>query len=105
VRLALQAKASVDRRFDSRGAIWTFGEDFGVISRVKTERQKFQRAFAQSLFCTFPDLRRQIDLTGPSEEEVFDAARYFRSVPASFRRRWYSGVLPRETLEQRLEAA
>jgi hypothetical protein len=109
-KLALQTKAGVDRRFELArivaDTIWPAREMFGVISRAKTERQKFQRAFAQSLLCPFADIRQQIDLTGPTEEQIVNAARDFRVRPSVVQTLLVNkGVLPRETLAERLEAA
>jgi hypothetical protein len=109
-RLALQMNAIVDRRFElSRmigDAIWTKQAPFGVISRAKTERQKFQRAFAQSLLCPFASLRKRVDLSNPTEEQIARAANHFDVRPIVVQTLLVNkGVLPRETLAQRLEAA
>jgi hypothetical protein len=109
-KLALQTKFSVDRRFElSRvlgDAIWAPNADFGVISRAKTERQKFQRAFAQSLLCPYSDLRNHVDLAEPLDEDIELAATFFNVRPNVVQTLLVNkGVLPRETLEQRLEAA
>jgi hypothetical protein len=109
-RLALQMNTAVDRRFElSRmigDAIWSRKENFGVVSRAKTERQKFQRAFAQSLLCPFSELRKRIDLSCPTEEQIDSAGRYFHVRPSVVRTLLVNkGVLPRETLAERLEAA
>lgn len=110
VRAALQTQAEIDRRFELARVIgdeiWSKNEKFGVISRAKTERQKFQRAFAQSLLCPFEQIRHHIDMKGPSEEEIINVARLF-NVRASVVQTLLvnKGVLPRETLEDRLEAA
>jgi len=81
-RLALQTTATVDRRFELArvvgDAIFSSVEAFGIVSRTKTERQKFQRAFAQSLLCPFSDIRHQIDLTGPTEEQMVKARETFK---------------------------
>jgi hypothetical protein len=109
-RLALQRKTAVDRRFElSRmigDSIWNSEENFGVVSRAKTERQKFQRAFAQCLLCPFSELRKRIDLSGPTDEQIVSAARYFHVRPSVVLTLLVNkGVLPRETLAERLEAA
>lgn len=109
-RLALQTRSSHDRRFELArflgDAVWQKGGRFGVVSRGKTDRQKFQRAFAQSLLCPFDDLRHHLDLAGPSERQIEDAARRYH-VHASVVRTLLvnKGFLPRETLGDRLEAA
>lgn len=109
-KLALQTRAPVDRRFELAraiaDAIWIAGEAFGVVSRAKTERQKFQRGFAQSLLCPFSELRRFVDVEDPSDDQIDEAARYFevhRNVVETLLVN--KNVLPRETLLDRLEAA
>jgi hypothetical protein len=109
-KIALQTIASVDRRFEMARVIgdeiWAMQDRFGVISRAKTERQKFQRAFAQSLLCPFSDLQRHVDLAGPSDLQIRSAARFFDVRPSVVQTLLVNkGVLPRETLEERLEAA
>lgn len=109
-RVAAQTRRPKDRRFElSRmlgDAIWTRDASFGVISRARTDRQKFQRAFAQSLLCPFSDLRNHIDFDKPKIEQIEHAAHYFHVHPNVVRNLLvYKGVLPRETLEEHLEAA
>jgi hypothetical protein len=109
-RLALQSKPATDRRFElSRmigDSIWSANENFGVVSRAKTERQKFQRAFAQSLLCPFSEVRNHVELSGPTEKQIADAAKYFHVRPSVVQTLLVNkGVLPRETLAERLEAA
>lgn len=109
-RAALQTKAAIDRRFELARIIgdevWARQDRFGVIGRAKTERQKFQRAFAQSLLCPFSDLRRHVDIASPTEEQISHAARVFEVRPSVIQTLLVNkGVLPRETLEDRLEAA
>ena len=109
-QVAAQTARPRDRRFElSRmlgDAIWTNNESFGVISRAKTDRQKFQRAFAQSLLCPFNDLRNHIDFDEPRMEQIDNAAHYFHVHQNVVRNLLvYKGVLPRETLEDQLEAA
>jgi hypothetical protein len=109
-RIALRTRTGHDRRFELArvlgDAIWTRHSAFGVISRAKTDRQKFQRAFAQSLLCPFEDLARHITLSAPTESEIEAAARRYhvnetvvRTVLVNKR------VLRPETLDQQLEAA
>ena len=43
----------------------------------KTERQKFQRAFAQGFLCPFDDLRAYINTDEPGEDDIHAAARHF----------------------------
>jgi len=109
-RVALQTRAAIDRRFELArmigDEIWAKRDRFGIVSRAKTERQKFQRAFAQSLLCPFADLRHHIDLAGPTEAQILNAAKVFDVRPSVIQTLLVNkGVLPRETLEERLEAA
>ena len=71
-KVALDTQDSRDRRFEmSRilgDAIWSGDEALGFLSRAKTDRQRFQRAFAQALLSPpavvqdmFDDLRAEGD--------------------------------------------
>lgn len=44
---------------------------------AKTQRQKFQRAFAQEFLCPYSDLMEYLDLEEPSDEDIEDAAHHF----------------------------
>ena len=109
-QVAMQTMRSRDRRFELArmmgDSIWSASSTFGVTSRARTDRQKFQRAFAQSLLCPFDDLRNHVNTIDPTEEQIEHAAKYYhvhRNVVRSLL--VYKGVLPRETLEDQLEAA
>jgi hypothetical protein len=109
-QVALQTRSAHDRRFELArvlgDAVWSDHAKFGIISRRKTDRQKFQRAFAQSLLCPFDDLRNYVDLTGPTDDQLEAAARRYhvhRSVVTTLLVN--KGFLPRETLGEQLEAA
>jgi hypothetical protein len=58
--IALQTKWSHDRRFELcralGDAVWSRNEVLGPITSARSARQKFQRAFAQTLLCPFDDL-------------------------------------------------
>jgi hypothetical protein len=108
--LALKMRPTVHRRFELArmvgDAIWTRGEAFGVVSRTKTERQKFQRGFAFALLSPFSELRRYISLEAPTDLEIRRAARWLGVHETVVRTVLvHKNVLPRETLLQRLEAA
>lgn len=109
-RLAMQTpKNTHDRRFELArlfgDAIWTKGSKFGIVSRSRTDRQKFQRAFAQSLLCPFADLQEKVDINAPSAEQISSAAREFRVHENVVRNLLvYKGILPFETLDERIEA-
>jgi hypothetical protein len=108
-RIALQSANPRDRRFELSCAladeIWA-QSDFGVISKAKTDRQKFQRAFAQNLLVPFSDLAARIELANPTELQIQRAAVHYHVHPKVIRRLLIlEGVLPEETFEERLEAA
>lgn len=109
-RIALQTRAGRDRRFELArvlgDAVWSGNVQFGIISRGKTDRQKFQRAFAQSLLCPFSDIQNEVDLTGPTDGQIEAAARRFHVNRRVVRTLLVNkGFLPRETLEEKLDAA
>jgi len=78
--VSLATSWSADRRFEFAralgDAIWTQGEKLGPITRTKSERQKFQRAFAQSLLCPYDDLVAYIGRDA-SDGALSAAARHF----------------------------
>lgn len=87
-------------------AIWTNREGFGIVSQAKTDRQKFQRAFARSLLCPFEELRNIVDENNPTEEQIKTASRHFHVHENAVKSVLvYKGVLPSMSFEDRLEAA
>ncbi len=109
-RLSLRKSPARDRRFSVAralgDAIWLRDAHFGPITRAKTDRQKFQRAFAQSLLCPFSDLAQTMDLDNPTEQEIDQAAKRYHVNRSVVRTLLVNkGYLPRETLEDKLEAA
>ena len=80
-KLALRSTWSHTRRFElcrSLGdIIWSRDDAMGPLSAAKSERQKFQRAFAQGFLCPFDDLRAYINTDKPGEDDVHAAARHF----------------------------
>jgi hypothetical protein len=80
-RLVLRSRWPHDRRFEAAralgDAIWTGGSALGPIAASRTPRQKFQRAFAQSLLCPYDDLIAYIGTEDPVEGDVAAAARHF----------------------------
>lgn len=106
-KLALQSQNEIDQRFEiSRllgDAIWTKQSTFGVVSNASTDRQKFQRAFAQSLLVPVDDIRVVVNVDNPRPEQIDDAAVRFgvhRNVVRNLLA--YKGILP-ETLEDERE--
>ncbi|MCY3821390.1 MAG: hypothetical protein OXH52_18885 [Gammaproteobacteria bacterium] len=80
-KLALRSTWSHTRRFElcrSLGdIIWSCNDAMGPLSAAKSERQKFQRAFAQGLLCPFADLQAYINTDKPDEDDIHAAARHF----------------------------
>lgn len=109
-RLALQTTKSHDRRFELArqlgDAVWKKDASFGIVSRSKSDRQKFQRAFAQNLLCPFEHLQREIDVTNPTTETMDTAAKTFLVHPSVIRNQLvYKGYLPFENTNEEAEAA
>lgn len=109
-RLALQTSKPYDRRFELArqfgDAVWQKDTDFGIVSRSKNDRQKFQRAFAHNLLCPFEHLQRVIDVNDPTSEAMQTAARMFGVHPSVVRNQLvYKGYLPFENTNEEAEAA
>ena len=86
--------------------MWQEEAGFGIISRSKTDRQKFQRAFAHGLLCPFDDLQRVLDVNDPTPEAMQAAARRFGVNPSVVRNQLvYKGYLPFENTNEEAEAA
>lgn len=108
--LSLQTIFSVDRRFELArtigDAIWQGSSSFGVISRAKTDRQKFQRAFAHDFLCPIDDLAREMDVLNPNQAAIEGAAKTFHVRPAVVRNQLvYKGYIPFENSSEEAEAA
>ena len=78
--VALSSRWSADRRFEfSRAlgdAIWSQNETLGPLTKAKSARQKFQRAFAQALLCPYDDLQAYIG-GDTSDGALAAAAKHF----------------------------
>ena len=48
------------------------------ITKSKTSRQKFQRAFAREFLCPFAELQENVGHGTPSHDDILDMAEYFR---------------------------
>ncbi len=108
-KVALGSVVARDRRFELScalgDAIWSRSR-FGVISRAKTDRQKFQRAFAQNLLAPFDGIRQHLDIDNLDDLAIDGAAKTFHVHPNVIKRVLIlERVLPRQTLEERIEAA
>jgi hypothetical protein len=79
-RLAFHTRAATSRRFELGraigDAIWG-GDPIGPLASSKTARQKFQRAFAQSLLCPFDELMNFLNTSNPTDDDIVDAAQNF----------------------------
>lgn len=109
-RVALQTLRPYDRRFELArqfgDAVWQKDTDFGIVSRSKSDRQKFQRAFAHSLLCPFEHLQRAIDVNDPTREAMKKAAKMFGVHPSVVRNQLvYKGYIPFENANEEAEAA
>ena len=79
--VALRTRWSQGRRFELcrtlGDAIWSGNDALGPMTKTKTQRQKFQRAFAQSLLCPYDGLLAYVDTEEPTEDDIAAAARHF----------------------------
>jgi hypothetical protein len=108
-KLAVQSANFRDRRFELACAlgdsVWV-KSGFGVTSRAKTDRQKFQRAFAQNFLAPFADVKRHIDLVSPTSDQIEQAAKLFYVNPNVIRRLlMLEGVITDLTWDDQLESA
>lgn len=110
-RFAMKSdRSAAHRRFELARALgdaaWDANAGFAPVSDAKTDRQKFQRAFAQSFLCPFDDLLEFMDTRTPGPSDILAAARHFHVTEGVVRTVLVNKhVLPRETLEDRLEVA
>ena len=109
-RVALQTLRPYDRRFEMirqfADAVWRGNSAFGIVSRSKSDRQKFQRAFGNSLLCPFDDLQHILDVNNPTPEAMVSAARSFGVNKSVVRNQLvYKGYLPFESSNEEAEAA
>lgn len=80
-QLAMQMQPERLRRFEAARMIgdemWSKHARFGVVSRSKSDRQKFQRAFAKALLAPFSELRRHVDPERADPRQITEAADFF----------------------------
>ena len=108
--VALCARWSQSRRFELcrtlGDAIWSSSDALGPMTRTKTGRQKFQRAFAQSLLCPFDALLAYINTEQPSEDDISAAARYFHVSERVIQTVLVNkGIIGRQQFDEMVEAA
>ena len=81
-RLSLSTNWPLSRRFEICRALgdifWSGGDRLGPLSAANSARQKFQRAFAQSLLCPAESLLAYLRKDRPDPDDVEAAARHFR---------------------------
>lgn len=109
-RLALQTINPTLRRFELArqfgDAVWRKSSSFGIVSRSKSDRQKFQRAFAHNFLCPFEDLQQVIDVNDPKSEDISAAAKDFDVHPTVVHNQLvYRGYLPFNNADEEAEAA
>ena len=79
--ITLRAKWQEGRRFELCRALgdtlWATDDILGPLAPTSTVRQKFQRAFAQSLLCPFDELQEELDTDCPDDDDIAAAARHF----------------------------
>ena len=108
--VALCSRWAQGRRFELcrtlGDAIWSGGDALGPMTKTKTRRQKFQRAFAQSLLCPYRDLSSYINTEQPSEDDIAAAARYFHVSERVIQTVLVNkGIIGRQEFDEMVEAA
>ena len=108
--VALCARWPQGRRFELcrtlGDAIWSGSDALGPTTRAKTGRQKFQRAFAQSLLCPYDDLATYINTEQPSEDDISAAADYFHVSERVIQTVLVNkGIIGRQQFDEMVEAA
>ena len=80
-RVSLSTFRAPSRRFELCRALgdvfWSGGDRLGPLSAANSARQKFQRAFAQSLLCPAESLLSYLHNDRPDADDVEAAARHF----------------------------
>ncbi|HVC63597.1 MAG TPA: hypothetical protein VND19_24930 [Acetobacteraceae bacterium] len=104
-RVAIRSRWPHDRRFEMvralGDAIWANEDRLGPLAASKTARQKFQRAFAQSLLCPYEDLISYVGTDQPVEADISAAAQHFHVSERVVRTVLVNkGVLGRHRLER-----
>lgn len=107
--VALRSKWPEARRFELcralGDAVWARDDVLGPITDTSTSRQKFQRAFAQSLLCPFDDLHAYLETDSPNDDDIAAAGRHFQVAPRMVETVLVNkGVVDRGRFADRLEA-
>lgn len=95
-RVSLRTRSPQARRFELcralGDALWSPSDTLGPLADTATDRQKFQRAFAQSLLCPYEDLRGFLATDQPTEDDIEAAATHFHVNPSVITTlRWNKG--------------
>jgi Zn-dependent peptidase ImmA (M78 family) len=70
-------------------------------TRLYTQRQKFQRAFAQEFLCPYTELKSYLGSGRLDDEAIEDAASYFQVSPLLIRTTLVNkGMLERNVLQE-----
>ena len=86
--------------------MWSGDDALGPLSAAKSERQKFQRAFAQAFLCPFADLQGYIDTEEPGEDDIHAAARHFHVSERLIHATLYNNhIIDQASFEQMVDAA
>ena len=109
-KVALRSRWPEGRRFELCRAladtIWSPEDALGPLSEAKSERQKFQRAFAQAFLCPFHDLLAYIDTEQPASEDIQAAARHFHVSERMIQTTLVNnGVIDHASFEQMVDAS
>lgn len=107
--ISLQFSSESDRRFELArqfgDAIWQRDANFGIVSRSKTDRQKFQRAFANNLLCPIDSIQNIIS-DATDSLSINEASRQLNVRSSVIRNQLvYAGYLPFENINQKFEVA
>lgn len=108
--VALSSRWPHTRRFDLcrilGDSIWSDCDALGPVTRAKTGRQKFQKAFAQSLLCPYHELLSYISTDNPSAEDISAAAVHFHVSENVIKTVLVNkGVIDRQQFDQMVDAA
>jgi len=108
--VALRARRSPSRRFELARAlgdvIWSNGSSLGPLTGTKTDRQRFQRNFAQSLLCPIGELQDFLG-NGTIDEEAVEAAAQYYHVNNSLivRTLQKKHIIPLDSFDHMVDAA
>ena len=87
-------------------SIWSDCDALGPVTRTKTARQKFQRAFAQSLLCPYYELLSYISTDNPSAEDISAAAAHFHVSETLIKNVLFNNnVIDKQRYDQLVDAA